>query len=657
MKKYLFIIFASCSLLVEGAPLKLQNVKPIMSKIFEQHIECKEFTPVIAKRAIKLYLAQFDTEGLYLLESDVLPYLELSDSQLARLTEDFKKGDFSIFVTLNNLIESSIARARSFRGELKAELLSSEIPIIDKSNKNFYSANVKEVKSKQRAVLHNFFSLHKDRSKIYNQERRSKLFEFWEKKIQNFENGFAFHMSDEKKMNLLTLRILKSFARSLDAHSAFFSEEEAYEMRLSLEKRFEGIGVVLGEGIDGVMIVDLIKGSPAASSGSIAVNDLLEEIDGKPLSNRSFEEVLNAMKSNGRGEIELGLKRLTANLEEKKWRVTLKRKVIDMKEEKVSWSYDRFEDGIIGKIVLPSFYENDSGETTEKDLKTAIRELKAKGTVKGLILDMRDNAGGFLSQAIRVASLFISNGVVVISKYSNGEMHYFRNIDGRQYYNGPMIVLTSKLSASASEIVAQALQDYGIALVVGDDRTFGKGSIQFQTVTDKNTDLFYKITVGRYYTASGKSAQIDGVVADIVVPSKLVPAEIGERFLEYPLPRDTVESAYLDPMLDIEPKLRNWLKKYYIPNIQKVVSFWKKMVPDLKNLSEKRMKNDFNYALNLAKIKDAKGDDKDKVGKEIDNLQMQEAINIVKDMIILEAKSRKAALSYFFIPTPRLDLA
>ena len=113
------------------------------------------------------------------------------------------------------------------------------------------------------------------------------------------------------------------------------------------------------------------------------------------------------------------------------------------------------------------------GVSSEKDIKEAIRSFREKGQL-GLVLDFRENSGGFLSQAVKVAGLFVSNGVIVISKYGKGEVHYLRNIVGRSFFNGPLVILTSKMSASASEIVAQALQDYGVGLVVGDERTFGK---------------------------------------------------------------------------------------------------------------------------------------------------------------------------------------
>jgi carboxyl-terminal processing protease len=288
--------------------------------------------------------------------------------------------------------------------------------------------------------------------------------------------------------------------------------------------------------------------------------------------------------------------------------------------------------------------------SSERDLKEAIRSFKQKGDLVGLVLDLRENSGGFLSQAVRVAGLFVSNGVIVISKYGKGEVHFLRNIVGRSFFNGPIVILTSKMSASASEIVAQALQDYGVAVIVGDERTFGKGSIQYQTVTDEKADLFFKVTVGRYYTVSGKSTQIDGVIADIVVPTQYAPYNIGERFLEYPLPPDQVDPAYIDPLTDLDEKTRRIFQARYLPFLQRVVPFWKRILPSLKKNSAYRLAHDPNFQAFIKKQEKIRSrqagmpvntiDEQVQIGME--DLQMMEAVNIVKDMVLIEAETRPA---------------
>ena len=169
-----------------------------------------------------------------------------------------------------------------------------------------------------------------------------------------------------------------------------------------------------------------------------------------------------------------------------------------------------------------------------------------------------------------------------------------------------LIILTSRASASAAEIVAQALQDYGAALVVGDDRTYGKGTIQYQTVTDNAATSFFKVTVGRYYTVSGRTTQIDGVKADIVVPTSYSAMAIGERYLEFPLKSDRIPSAYSDPLTDVDPRNKLWFQQNYLPNLQKKLSVWTQMTEQLRTNSSYRLEKSKDNASFLKAIEQSK---------------------------------------------------
>lgn len=637
--------------------LRINEIPKIMERFFSLHIENKELSTTLVRRSFKLYIEQFDSEKAYLLESEVLPYLKMSDKKASEILARLKKNDYSDFIALNQLIQRSILRAQELRKVLSAQLATDELdfengPIAPQSQ---YPSSEEDLMERQKSRMARFYLFHKVRTRLDTTDRKSLVFALFEKKVRRTEYNYLFltsagqAMASDRVEHLMALRIVKSFAKSLDTHTSFFSPEEAFEMRTSLEKQFEGVGVVLSEGIDGIMIAELIKGSPAEQSGQIQVNDLLIEIDGNPIAQVPFEDVLEILKKKDRGDIVLGFKRLDFDANhENFFRVSLRKRPIVMNEERIEASYEQFGDGIIGKISLHSFYESGDGISSEKDIKEAIRNFRQKGDLHGLVLDLRENSGGFLSQAVKVAGLFVSNGVIVISKYGKGEVHYLRNIVGRSYFSGPLVILTSKMSASASEIVAQALQDYGVAVVVGDERTFGKGSIQYQTVTDEKADLFFKVTVGRYYTVSGKSTQIDGVIADIVVPTQYAPYNIGEKYLEYPLPADHVSAAYNDPLDDLDERTQHLFQKRYLPYLQRVVPFWKKMMPALRKNSQHRLSHDPNFKAFVKKLETIRArsaslpvntiDEQIQVGKE--DLQMQEAVNVVKDMILIEAQAR-----------------
>lgn len=645
----------------EPVPLKLSDIQRVIARFFSFHIESSEINPVIIRRCMKLYIELFDPEKVYLLSSEITPYQQITDAEANQIKKRIESGDYSDFFTLNSLFQRAIHRAEAIRALTAQQLL--DTPIREKDAPSMipfskYAVSEAELKERQKSRMIRFFLFHQSRTSIGSMERKAKVLSLYERKMRRIESVFLFkdpegeEFSRAKLENVLATKILKAFAKSLDTHTSFFSAEEAYEMRLSLEKQFQGIGIVLSEGIDGVMIADLLKGSPAALSGKIKLNDLLVEIDGQDVASASFEEVLGFLKKNGK-EIQLGLKRIEADTnEESFYRVTLRKTAIVMNEERIQTSVEPFADGVIGKIALHSFYEGGDGVSSEKDIREAIRVMRQQGEVKGLILDLRENSGGFLSQAVKVSGLFISNGIVVISKYAKGEMHYLRSISGRPYFSGPVVVLTSKMSASAAEIVAQALQDYGVGLVVGDERTFGKGSIQYQTVTDINADMFFKITVGKYYTVSGRSTQINGVIADIVVPTQYAPYNIGERFLEYPLPPDTVAPAYIDTLADLDENTQKIFQKRYLPFVQQVVPQWKELLPQLKQNSARRIAKNPEFQQFLRKLEIIRGrqgglppnsiDEPISIG--LDDIQAKEAVNILKDMIWMNVEHSNEAV-------------
>lgn len=645
---YFILLFALCSL--SGTfQLKKTNVRASMDEMLNYHVEYKEFSSLIAKRTLKVYVQQFDAEKNYLLSSEARPYLDPREDRIQSVIKKYYQDDLSEYEALNTTIQKSITRAREYRLEIEKELIRSDAEPasinINSLSYTDYAGSEKELKARIKNQLVQILAIEKRNGTLraWNAEQRQKLFNLWERRFARMENTYL--PSAGSSEHYLCMHVLKAMAKSLDAHSSYFSPEEAYEMRTSLEKQFEGIGVVLREGIDGVVIHGLIKGGPADRSGKITPGDLLVEIDGKTMEGSSYDEVLKRLQGSGTGNVKLGLRHFTTQTESQLYYVELKREKIVMQDDRVSYSYEPYGNGIIGKLNLPSFYESGEGSSCEVDLRNALRELKKQGNLLGLVLDMRENSGGFLTQAVKVAGLFITSGVVVISKYAHGETQYLRDIDGRSYYSGPLVILTSKSSASAAEIVAQALQDYGTGLVVGDERTYGKGTIQYQTVTDTSAASFFKVTVGRYYTVSGRTTQIDGVRADIVVPTAYSNLLIGERYLEYPLKSDRIPSAYTDPLNDIDPRNRAWFQQNYIPNIQKRLSLWTQMLEQLRTNSAYRLKENKDYAAFLQAIKpDKKGELFIPTAQNnwgVDDLQMIEAVQIVKDMTVLKPEAAK----------------
>ena len=303
-----------------------------------------------------------------------------------------------------------------------------------------------------------------------------------------------------------------------------------------------------------------------------------------------------------------------------------------------------FGDGVIGHISLHAFYQ-DPVHSSAADISEAIADIKRNSKLKGLVLDLRNNAGGFLPQAVAVTGLFITKGIVVSIKDNTGQIEHLRNIDDQMAYDGPMIVLTSKASASAAEIVAQTLQDYGRALVVGDEHTYGKGSFQTFSYDPNRSEGVnpkgeFKVTRGCYYTVSGKSPQLVGVKADVVVPSTIASLDIGESLAKYPLLNDSIEPNFDDKLLDIPFKQREQISWLYRLNLQTKIDTYTKHLDTIRKNSASRIEKDAIYQQLMAEMKKEDENIEPKFVEVVAKVdpQLQESIRVLQDLIVLNLK-------------------
>jgi carboxyl-terminal processing protease len=663
LKFFIFIFLSLFPLQISASQdlLKTSDVNKIMEQILSQHIEQKEMSGTILKNALRVYIDQFDPSRIYLLDEEVQPFLSISDTDTSRILDQYQKGQFLIFEKLNSTIQKAIMRGRALRIELASEKnrwvhlpkSTGKQEWDDPNLKQTFPKTRMELKDQVRENILKYLGNEQERfGKSAITQHLDKTLSLYEKRAQADENSYlfvtdeGFPVSPVQKEHLLTVRVLKALANSLDAHTTFYNRTEAYDMKVHLEKAFEGIGVVLQQAPDGTIVIKkLIEGGPAEKSGRLQTNDILLSIDGKTVAETPFDKVMQQLRGAKGSAVSLKIERKnTQNKTPDIFEVTLQREALALNEDRVEVSEESFGNGIIGKIVLHSFYQGENGVSSESDVRKAIIGLQKKGKLRGLILDLRENSGGFLSQAVKVAGLFITNGVIVISKYSDGRELYYRDMDGKVAYDGPLIVLTSKATASAAEIVAQALQDYGAAVVVGDEHTYGKGTIQSQTVTDDQASSYFKVTIGKYYTVSGKTPQIRGVKADVVVPGPFSQEHIGEEFLNQTLTTDEIQSAYKDSLTDIDPNLKPWYLRYYMPTLQKPNQYWHYMLPTLQQNSAYRISNNKNYQMFLNKLKGLptpQEDDMDEGATArpnygLDDMQMTEAVNIAKDMILMQ---------------------
>jgi carboxyl-terminal processing protease len=449
-----------------------------------------------------------------------------------------------------------------------------------------------------------------------------------------------------QKNRFVYIHVLKALASSLDSHTAYFTPDEASQFMINVQQRLFGIGAQLRDDISGFTVVKIVEGGPAANSKELKNKDRIIAVNGEPVVGMDIIDAVDLIRGEENTPVILTVIREIPgengkDSREEKLDITIKRGAVVLKETRYEASHEPFGDGVIAYLRLYSFYQ-DTESSSADDLAQALNKLKAEHNVKGVILDLRNNSGGMLAQAVNVTGLFITKGVVVSIKDETGHIQHLRDLDAKILWDGPLIILVNRASASASEIVAQTLQDYGRALVVGDDHTYGKGSFQTFTLNgEKNSDVNskgeFKVTRGRYYTVSGKTPQLTGVITHIVIPGVFSESELGEQYGKYPLGNDKIPPNFDDSLADIPFFQRDRVRLLYKFDLQKPLTTYEPYKAVLKTNSEYRVQNDKNYQSFLKEIKkkaeEIDPDNPEEFGQ--NDLQLQETFSVMKDLIQL----------------------
>ena len=344
---------------------------------------------------------------------------------------------------------------------------------------------------------------------------------------------------------------MNAFARSIEAHTSYLSPRNADRFKMEMNLSFEGIGAVLQSEDDFTVIKSIVPGGPADASKALKPED---KIVGVAQDDEDFVDVIG-WRLDEVVELIKGPKGSIVRLQVEKGSSESKStSVISLTRDKIKLE-DRaakaevfvpesgpFQGEKVGVIDIPSFYNN-----LHADVKKELDVLKAED-VKGVIIDLRGNGGGSLTEATLLTGLFIDKGPVVQIRYGEGRVSVNRDTDGITAYDGPLTVLVDRYSASASEIFAAAMQDYNRALIIG-EQTFGKGTVQQHRGLGRIYDLYenplgsVQFTIAKFYRINGTSTQHLGVVPDILYPSAIDPEEWGESQEENALPYDSINRA------------------------------------------------------------------------------------------------------------------
>lgn len=355
---------------------------------------------------------------------------------------------------------------------------------------------------------------------------------------------------------------MNAFAQTYDPHTNYLSPESAENFDINMSLSLEGIGAVLQSDNEYVKVVRLVPAGPAEKTKQVAAADKIigvaqgsgEMVD---VIGWRLDEVVKLVRGPKGSVVRLEIIPATNAPNDQTSKVVhITREAVKLEDQAASKSIIKLnQDGhdySLGVITIPAFYldfkayreGNPDYKSTTRDVKRLLGELQA-AKVDGVVLDLRDNGGGSLQEATDLTGLFIDQGPTVLVRNSDGRVDVLSDEDQGVYYSGPLAVLVNRLSASASEIFAGAMQDYHRALVIG-GQTFGKGTVQ--TVQPLNHGEL-KLTLAKFYRVSGESTQHQGVIPDIAYPSVLDTKEIGESALDDSLPWDHISPA-IDPKSD-----------------------------------------------------------------------------------------------------------
>ena len=637
LKKFCFIFLCVFGL-IEAKPPQIgpKDVKTKIEEIFKAHASYKKMTPELVERSLHNFLEELDPTKTYFLIPEIEKWLQPSEATIQRALSGFQNADFSLFQEIHTLFLASIERRSAFENQIDNEQLPQGV-----KSEEFKEPAWPTTVEEQQTKLLRIRALQLEAADRLGEETKEKFLQRLNKRRLNREAELT-GANAEERFKITLSSVLKAVSCALDSHTNYFTPSEANQFMIQVQQRLFGIGAQLKDNLDGLTIVRILDNSPASQSQKVKINDKIISVDNEPIVGMEITEAVDLIRGEKGTPVRLKLLRETGEGEEKRVEMIeaeLIRGEVVLEESRLESNIEPYGDGVIAMFRLYSFYQ-DQKSSSSGDIRKAFESIRKDQKIKGVILDLRGNAGGLLVQAVSVAGLFINKGIVCSIKDNAGKVQHLRESEGKPIWDGPLFVLTNRASASAAEIVAQSLQDYGRALVVGDDRTFGKGSFQTFTLDPVhnpkvNPQGEYKVTRGRYYTVSGKSPQLKGVQADIVLPGILSNLDIGEQYAKFPLDNDEIESHFDDDLSDLNAFYRMQLGPMYKYNLQTKLTTYESYFEILRKNAMLRLENNNNYQSFLTELNKKNFDASPIELFGQSDLQLTEAYNVMKDLIFL----------------------
>lgn len=569
MKPVRFFVIAFCFLILTGSSSKLVDnpdkdklLIEVITYVMERgHYDPKDINDDFSEHVFNSYIEGIDGQRRFFLQSDINNFRRFK----SEIDDQIRMSDISFFNLTYDRLMARMSQVKSFYSELLDEPF--DFSTKDSINLKFeeipYAKTLNGLKDLWRkrfklSTLEYFsdlvdqedFEIEKDstyqvKSRIVmEKEARSKTKE-------NIENYFDIFDDIERKdwfsiyINTITLEF--------DPHSNYFAPDDKERFDQNISGKFEGIGARLQKKDQEVKIVEVIVGGPVWKAKALEVGDVILKVaqkdeDPVEIGPMRLNDAVKLIKGPKGTQVFLTIKRVSGVIEE----VIINRDVVELEESYAKSSIIKKNGKSYGFIELPKFYidfKDQNSRNAASDIKKELEILKKKN-VSGVIMDLRNNGGGSLKTVVDITGFFIDEGPVVQVKSTGGKKDILYDEDPSVVWDGSLVIMVNKFSASASEILAAALQDYKRAIILGSKQTFGKGTVQ--NVIDLNRIISggthgdlgaVKLTTDKFYRINGGSTQLEGVKSDIIVKNQYSYIEMGEKDQDNPLAWDSIEAA------------------------------------------------------------------------------------------------------------------
>ena len=430
---------------------------------------------------------------------------------------------------------------------------------------------------------------------------------------------------------------VNSFVSQFDPHTFYFKPDDKEKFDVSISGKFDGIGARLSRADGNVKIVDVIIGGPVWRDKLLDVGDVILAVgqgDDELVSiyGMKLDDSIKLIKGPAGTIVTLRVKKIDGQIQD----VKIKRDEVELEETFAKSTVISKNDNNYGYISLPKFYadfDNYKNRNSANDVKNEIIKLKNNG-IQGLILDLRNNGGGSLQTVVEMTGLFIEKGPVVQVKSIGNRKKVLYDRDPQVYWDGPLVLLINEMSASASEIISAALQDYNRAIIIGSEKSFGKGTVQ--NIVDlnrfiSNTDYdmgALKVTTDIFYRINGESVQLEGVQSDIIIPDSYMYIFNGERDEKNPIKWDKIGPATYTKWNKYSDKF-NYVKDQINKKLDQ-----NKLINNIYDRAEwiRNQQNQKNVPLNIVKYKDYQKNQKQKASQfdDISKYQNELSFNLLK---------------------------